>query len=109
MESPEVEAFLLKHQGFIQKHRELLTEGIENSQPNVAGLGTPIITKVQLDDDLMIAFNDAGGHPQSQLIILQLQSNRRLSQILEALHGGPPKDEPEIQVEPKEGDADESA
>jgi len=40
-----------------------------------------------LDDDLMIAFNKAGGHTESQLLILQLQTTRQLSKVIKLLEG----------------------
>jgi len=41
---------------------------------------------VGLDDDLRSAFNDVAGNLVGQQIILQMQTNRRLDQLVEILN-----------------------
>lgn len=82
MEKPsvEIQAFLEQNAEFIKAHGQRLAEGITNSQ-----LGTPTIKDVGLDDDLETAFNNIAGNTVGQLVILQLQSNRRLNRLIELI------------------------
>jgi len=63
-----------------------------------------ITVKAELDEDLMVAFNEAGGHIQSQLVILQLQSNRRLSKLVQLLS---PQSSVELSVQGPKGNEDD--
>jgi len=79
MEKPEeaIQAFLAQNAEFIKAHGQRLAEGITNSQ-----LGTPVVKDAGLDDDLAVAFNNVAGNAAGQLVILQLQTNRRLDQLV---------------------------
>ncbi len=95
MSDPAVEAFLKSNLDFIQKHRKNLAKRLSETEP-VEG---EIVTQVNLDDDLMGAFNQMGGNSEGQLIILQLQTNRRLERIVGLLSElVPPKPVTEIKV-----------
>jgi len=94
-----------KNQAFLQKHRNKLASLLEDASDDGTG---EIVTKVDLDDDLMIAFNRAGGHSNAQLTILQLQSNRSLKQLIDLLtprtveETNAADDEPVIEVRPED-------
>jgi len=77
-----------------------LTEALVNNQIDASG---PVITaRVDLDDDLQQSFNMVAGNAVGQLIILQLQSNRRLNQLVVLLQNQQPVTlGPSIQVEGK--------
>lgn len=79
MENPEeaIQAFLQKNAEFIEAHGARLAKGITDSQ-----LNTPAIQDVGLDDDLKVAFNDVAGNLVGQQIILQMQTNRKLDQLV---------------------------
>jgi len=77
-----------------------MTEALVNNQIDASG---PVITAhVDLDDDLKHSFNLVAGNAMGQLIILQLQSNRRLNQLIEILERQTFNPSPPIQVEGKE-------
>lgn len=82
METPEVaiQAFLAKNAEFIQAHGERLAKGIADSQS-----ASPALRDVGLDDDLIQAFNDVAGNLIGQLVILQMQTNRRLDRLVELM------------------------
>jgi len=44
-----------------------------------------ITVKSTLDEDLMIAFNEANGHIPTQLVVNQIQTNRNLSRLIDLL------------------------
>jgi len=86
-----VEAFLLKNEAFLRRHRDEMISSLEKAQPTSAfqsHTGAAISTKLNLDEDLLEAFNQAGGHPASQQVILQIQTNRKLDELIEALAVG---------------------
>ena len=68
-----------------------MISSLEKAQPTSAfqnHTGEAITTKLNLDEDLLGAFNQAGGHPVSQLVILQVQTNRKLDELIKALAVG---------------------
>ena len=81
---------------FLQTHREKVSELLTNAA--VMGGNSPDITiDLNLDPDLMIAFNNSAGHPQSQMVVMQLQTNRRLEELLKVL-GGKSQETPKIGI-----------
>lgn len=78
--SAEIQAFLAKNAEFIEAHGQRLIAGIENSQGPA-----PTLKDVGLDDDLTAAFNNVAGNLPGQLVILQMQTNRRLDRLVEIL------------------------
>lgn len=77
-------SMLTKHRG--ELHRLL-------SEAAGTGGGVPVQGfPVGLDDDLMIAFNDVAGESlPAQLVILQIQTNRKLDKLVDLLQKETPK------------------
>ena len=86
MAGQEYEAFVAKNLEFLTANQAKLAKMLSamGSQPTGA---TPTATlKLNLDDDLKKAFNDvAGVNIQAQQLILQIQTDRRLSATLSKL------------------------
>jgi hypothetical protein len=78
--SAEIQAFLEKNAEFIEAHGARLVAGIESSQGSTA-----TVKDVGLDEDLAAAFNGVAGNLSGQLVILQMQTNRRLDRLVEIL------------------------
>lgn len=77
----ELTASLSKNIASLAERREDFAATLEAGQPS----DSAIIAKAEMDDDLQIAFNATSGHVEGQLVILQLQANRRLNQIVALL------------------------
>ncbi len=77
-----VKAFMEKNEEFLKKHHKAVTATLEEHIPQLS----PEITLPEiLDADIREAFNAAGQHQMSQLIILQMQTIKRLGELKEIL------------------------
>jgi len=78
----EVVAFLEKNMDYIRQNQVALAEKLGGNLPLDGLVLQPL---VQLDDDIKAAFNAVGDHQTTQQILLQLQSIRRLDELIKIL------------------------
>jgi len=70
----------------ILNHQKAVQDELLANQPAIPTAAKEIIhTPNVMDEDLMVAFNEAGGHTLSQMLILQMQTVRRLDKMIELL------------------------
>ncbi len=86
MPEPEYEAFVAKNLEFLAANQAKLAETLSAMESQPTGANPTATLKLNLDDDLKKAFNDvAGVNIQAQQLILQIQTDRRLSATLSKL------------------------